>query len=132
MARANETAWFAAPVVGGSVLGTADRPVRNPARREDVVGLACDADESAVHRAVSRAQLAQIEWDARGAQARADILEHAADLFEEHSAALLALCVREAGKTVPDAVSEVREAVDMLRYYAMCAREDFARPRRLP
>jgi RHH-type proline utilization regulon transcriptional repressor/proline dehydrogenase/delta 1-pyrroline-5-carboxylate dehydrogenase len=132
MARANETAWFAAPVVGGRVLGTADRPVRNPARLEDVVGLACDADEAAVHRAVARAQLAQIEWDARGAQARADILEHAADLFEEHSAALLALCVREAGKTVPDAVSEVREAVDMLRYYAMCAREDFARPRRLP
>jgi RHH-type proline utilization regulon transcriptional repressor/proline dehydrogenase/delta 1-pyrroline-5-carboxylate dehydrogenase len=46
----------------------------------------------------------------------------AADLYEEHAAELMAWCVREAGKTLADAVSEVREAVDFLRYYAGQAR----------
>ena len=44
----------------------------------------------------------------------------------------MALCVREAGKSIPDAVSEVREAVDFLRYYAERAEEDFGKPQRLP
>ena len=44
----------------------------------------------------------------------------------------MAICVREAGRTLPDAVSEVREAVDYLRYYALLAREQFGEPRRLP
>ena len=53
-------------------------------------------------------------------------------LFEEHTAALTARCVREAGKTLPDAIGEVREAVDFLRYYAVRARRDFSHEATLP
>jgi RHH-type proline utilization regulon transcriptional repressor/proline dehydrogenase/delta 1-pyrroline-5-carboxylate dehydrogenase len=60
------------------------------------------------------------------------VLERAATLFEEHTAALVARCVREAGKTLPDAIGEVREAVDFLRYYAVRARRDFSQEAALP
>ena len=67
-----------------------------------------------------------------GGEKRAAILERAATLFEEHTAALVARCVREAGKTLPDAIGEVREAVDFLRYYAARARRDFSHESALP
>ena len=62
---------------------------------------------------------------------RAELLERAADLFEADRAGLMALLMREAGRTLPDALSEVREAVDFLRYYAVEARRKFAEPVRL-
>jgi RHH-type proline utilization regulon transcriptional repressor/proline dehydrogenase/delta 1-pyrroline-5-carboxylate dehydrogenase len=60
------------------------------------------------------------------------VLERAAELFESDLPELVAMCVREAGKTVPDGIAEVREAVDFLRYYAARARADFGAPLRLP
>jgi RHH-type transcriptional regulator, proline utilization regulon repressor / proline dehydrogenase / delta 1-pyrroline-5-carboxylate dehydrogenase len=60
------------------------------------------------------------------------LLERTAELFEQHTAELLALCIREAGKTLPDSVAELREAVDFLRYYAAEARRGLAQPLRLP
>jgi RHH-type proline utilization regulon transcriptional repressor/proline dehydrogenase/delta 1-pyrroline-5-carboxylate dehydrogenase len=66
------------------------------------------------------------------ARDRAACLERAADLLEGAQADVLALCIREAGKTIPDAVAELREAVDFLRYYAVRARADFAKPLPLP
>jgi len=71
-------------------------------------------------------------WDRTPAEMRAGILNRAADLYEEHTAELLALCVAEAGKTIPDAISELREAVDFLRYYAAQARQNFGEARQLP
>jgi RHH-type proline utilization regulon transcriptional repressor/proline dehydrogenase/delta 1-pyrroline-5-carboxylate dehydrogenase len=71
-------------------------------------------------------------WNAAGADARAAILNQAADLYEANDAELMALCIREAGKTIPDSIAEVREAVDFLRYYAARGREDFARAHALP
>jgi RHH-type proline utilization regulon transcriptional repressor/proline dehydrogenase/delta 1-pyrroline-5-carboxylate dehydrogenase len=59
------------------------------------------------------------------------ILEKAADLFEANDAELLSLCIREAGKTIPDAISELREAVDFLRYYAVECRKHFGPAREL-
>src|SRR5690606_1585296 len=70
-------------------------------------------------------------WDATPAASRAAILEHAADLLEQRMAQYIALCTKEAGKTIPDGVAEVREAVDFLRYYAGQARQLFA-PEALP
>ncbi|KLE34557.1 bifunctional proline dehydrogenase/L-glutamate gamma-semialdehyde dehydrogenase PutA [Aurantiacibacter luteus] len=71
------------------------------------------------------AEAAQPAWDALGGDKRALLLDAAADLFEEHTAEFISLCQREAGKTLPDAVLEVREAVDFLRYYANEARAHF-------
>jgi RHH-type proline utilization regulon transcriptional repressor/proline dehydrogenase/delta 1-pyrroline-5-carboxylate dehydrogenase len=75
-----------------------------------------------IERALLIASAAQPAWSQRGAAQRADILERAAGLFEAHRAQLIARCVLEAGRTVPDSVAEVREAIDFLRYYAQQAR----------
>ena len=75
---------------------------------------------------------AQIGWDALGGEARAQLLDRAADLYEEHREEFFSLCIREAGKTLIDAVLEVREAVDFLRFYASEARRQFTRPLPLP
>jgi RHH-type proline utilization regulon transcriptional repressor/proline dehydrogenase/delta 1-pyrroline-5-carboxylate dehydrogenase len=71
-------------------------------------------------------------WDQLGGHRRADVLERASDLFEANRPLLMSLAIHEAGKTIPDALAEVREAVDFLRYYAAQARERFAPPARLP
>ena len=72
------------------------------------------------------------DWDALGGEARAQLLERTADLYEEHREEFYSLCIREAGKTLIDAVLEVREAVDFLRFYASEARRQFTRPLPLP
>ncbi len=82
--------------------------------------------------AVGIAAAAQGDWTRVPAAERAAALDAASALFETHAAELMALCIREAGKTIGDAVAELREAVDFLRYYAQRARADFDRPRVLP
>ena len=63
---------------------------------------------------------------------RAEALDKYAELLEQNRAQAMAMCIREAGKTIPDALAEVREAVDFARYYAQRARIDFTAPIRLP
>ena len=72
------------------------------------------------------------EWDAAGGAHRAEVLERAADLIEASRDELLFLLAREGGKTLPDGIAEIREAADYCRWYALCARRDFAEPRELP
>ncbi|VXC41883.1 bifunctional proline dehydrogenase/L-glutamate gamma-semialdehyde dehydrogenase PutA [Sphingomonas sp. AX6] len=83
---------------------------------------AWNTSDSSVHDAVTRAQAAYPAWDAIGVEARARILERYADLIEEHRIELMAICVKEAFKSIPDALGEIREAADFCRYYAMQAR----------
>ncbi len=64
----------------------------------------------------------------RPAEDRAACLDRAADLLEAERGAVMALCIREAGKTLMDALAELREAVDFCRYYAGAAAQDFAKP----
>ncbi|MDE2070534.1 MAG: bifunctional proline dehydrogenase/L-glutamate gamma-semialdehyde dehydrogenase PutA [Gammaproteobacteria bacterium] len=132
MRTAMQQEWSAAPIVGGKVLGGEEKPSLNPADNRQTVGIIHAADAETIRKAVDIAAGAQPGWDMTPAGERARILRRAADLFEEHTAELMALCVREAGKSIPDAVSEVREAVDYLRYYALRAEEDFGKPQRLP
>ena len=75
-----------------------------------------------IEQALAAASAAQAAWNQRGSEARAAILETAATLFEAHRAEFIARCVLEAGRTVPDSIAEVREAIDFLRYYAAQAR----------
>ena len=114
--------WSAAPTGGGK--GDTVQIV-SPYDTSTVVGDATWANEADVDRIVRAANGAQVEWDQLGGEARAELLDRAADLFEKHREELFSLCVREAGKTIPDAVLEVREAVDFLRYYASEARRLF-------
>ncbi|MEJ0068381.1 MAG: L-glutamate gamma-semialdehyde dehydrogenase [Pseudomonadota bacterium] len=76
--------------------------------------------------ALAAASQVAADWSATAVDARAICLERAADLLEAEPDAFLALAVREAGKTLPDALGELREAIDFCRYYALGARRDFA------
>ncbi|KQW19113.1 integrase [Afipia sp. Root123D2] len=71
-------------------------------------------------------------WSATPATTRATILEKAADLLEHRRARFIALLQDEGGKTIDDAVPEVREAIDFCRYYASEGRKQFAEPSLLP
>jgi RHH-type proline utilization regulon transcriptional repressor/proline dehydrogenase/delta 1-pyrroline-5-carboxylate dehydrogenase len=96
------------------------------------VGTVFEATAEDVDRMVRAGHAAQLNWDSRGGEARAKLLERTADLYEEHREEFYSLCIREGGKTLPDAILEVREAVDFLRFYASEARRQFTRPLPLP
>jgi RHH-type proline utilization regulon transcriptional repressor/proline dehydrogenase/delta 1-pyrroline-5-carboxylate dehydrogenase len=99
-------------------VGNAPRPVLNPADTRDIVGTVRDATPDTVRAAIAAADSAAPGWEATPAATRAAMLERAADLMEARMPALLGPIVREAGKSLPNAIAEVREAVDFLRYYA--------------
>ena len=124
--------WHAAPLVPGYAANSAPRSALDPTDRRRVVGNVVDADADAVERALANAVAAQADWDRTPVAGRARILEHAADLLEARTARLIAMCVREAGKSIPDSIAEVREAVDFLRYYAREARVLMGHPTDLP
>ena len=132
MQKVSRREWLAAPIIGGQEQEGAVQTIRNPANGEEFVGEAQSADSAQATEAVGVAAAAQPAWNAAGAAKRAEALERAADLFEQQLPEFVAMCVREAGKCIPDSIAEVREAIDFLRYYAARAREDFGRPLRLP
>ncbi|UHQ20598.1 bifunctional proline dehydrogenase/L-glutamate gamma-semialdehyde dehydrogenase PutA [Lysobacter sp. KIS68-7] len=129
---ATKHVWRAAPLVPGANVGGTDIDVTNPADRREVVGKWRPADSATVEKALQNAVAAQPAWDATPAASRAAILEHAATLLEKRMPDYIALCTKEAGKTIPDGIAEVREAVDFLRYYAGQARKLFGHPEKLP
>jgi len=87
--------------------------------------------DSDVASAIANAQSAYPAWSATPVEQRAACLDRLASLLEQHRAPLMAIAVQEAKKTIPDALAEVREAVDFCRYYAARARHDLA-PVELP
>ncbi len=122
----------ATPLVGGRALTGRAMDSIDPADTRRVIGQVLFAGEDAARQAVDAAAGAFEAWDRRPAGERAAMLDRAADLFEANEAELLALCIREAGKSLPDSVAELREAVDFLRYYAARAREEFVPPQVMP
>jgi len=107
-------------VAGHATHPTPGRDVIAPADRTMIVGTVVEADAGLAARALDAA--AASSWAALPSPARADILARAADLIEARRARFIDLAVRESGKTLPNAVGEVREAVDFLRYYAQSIR----------
>jgi len=124
--------WQAGPMVGGNVRTGGGRAATDPADRRRTVGEVREAGEEEVEAALAKAHKAEGAWDRTPAGDRAAILDRIADLYEANMAELMARVVREGGRTIPDALNEVREAVDFCRYYAARAREHFAEPMRLP
>ncbi|MCU0817369.1 MAG: bifunctional proline dehydrogenase/L-glutamate gamma-semialdehyde dehydrogenase PutA, partial [Cypionkella sp.] len=107
-----EALFEAAPMLAGRAAGALRHEVKNPATGERV-GFVTYAAEADVDTALRLAE----PWLAAPAE-RAEVLRRAADLYEAEFGAIFALVAREAGKTLADAVAELREAVDFLRYYA--------------
>ncbi|MCH8550988.1 MAG: bifunctional proline dehydrogenase/L-glutamate gamma-semialdehyde dehydrogenase PutA [Natronospirillum sp.] len=128
-----EQRWTAKPLIGGKAVETQTiLPVTSPQLRSDVVGEAHYASAEHALEALEHASKAFSDWYQQPAGQRAAVLERMADLLEENEAEMIALCGREAGKTLQDGIDEVREAVDFCRFYAREARHHFSEPMRLP
>jgi RHH-type transcriptional regulator, proline utilization regulon repressor / proline dehydrogenase / delta 1-pyrroline-5-carboxylate dehydrogenase len=119
-------------IAGKAPSGTVQKPVLAPHDNRVVVGHVSEAPDHAVAKAMAVTAKAQQSWCRQGGAARAGILERAADLYEKNHIRLMALLIREAGKTLDNAQADLREAVDFLRYYATRARAEFERPAALP
>jgi RHH-type proline utilization regulon transcriptional repressor/proline dehydrogenase/delta 1-pyrroline-5-carboxylate dehydrogenase len=121
----------AAPIVDGHDGQGVAEPVVDPADQARVIGSVVRAVPADLARAFDLAERAQPSWGAQPVEARARTLERAAELLERDRDEFMALAVREAGKSIPDALAEVREAVDFCRYYAQQARR-LMQPQSLP
>jgi len=121
----------AAVIIDGKAAGGTLRDVRSPIDNK-VIGRVREGDAALAERAMLAAKAGFARWNATPARDRAAALRKAADLMEARRGLLLALLQAEAGKTLDDAISEVREAVDFCRYYATEAEAKFAMPTALP
>ncbi|MGP3590075.1 trifunctional transcriptional regulator/proline dehydrogenase/L-glutamate gamma-semialdehyde dehydrogenase [Vagococcus sp. WN89Y] len=117
--------WYARPTLEKVEMEGELQPVANPAEPKDIVGYVVEASEAQVNQALDNALSHAPVWFATPPQERAAILERAAMLMEDQMPALMGILVREAGKTFTNAIAEVREAVDFLRYYAGQVSADF-------
>jgi RHH-type transcriptional regulator, proline utilization regulon repressor / proline dehydrogenase / delta 1-pyrroline-5-carboxylate dehydrogenase len=107
----------AASLIDGRAADGASRPVRSPIDGA-IIGSVIDATPTQAAKAIASARAGFLAWSATPAHARAKMLETAADLIERRAARFIALLQCEGGKTLDDALSEVREAIDFCRYYA--------------
>ncbi len=121
----------ARPIVGGQSVTSEPSPVINPASGE-TVGFVVSASAEEQDKAIELAVSTQPLWDLRGAHYRAECLERAAELLEAQIPELMGVIVSEAGRTLEDALSEIREAIDFCRYYAQQARQNLTDPIKLP
>ena len=134
MEKALEDTYEAGPIIGGDTTagGETASLITCPHDRRERIGTVRITTPAQANEAIKQAVHAQHAWNKQGGAKRAQILSAAADLFERDRARLMAVIVREAGKTLDDAHGDVREAVDYLRYYAAQARQLFGGPVRLP
>jgi RHH-type proline utilization regulon transcriptional repressor/proline dehydrogenase/delta 1-pyrroline-5-carboxylate dehydrogenase len=132
IAAVGRTSLTAAPIVGGEWRSGDKQAVIDPADPERVVGEVVEADAGAIEAALSLATAAQAAWSNGGVERRAACLEKMAELMEANCEELMGIIVAEAGRTIDDALSEVREAVDFCRYYAQQGRARFGSSTVLP
>ena len=118
--------WHAAPMLAEAAPAGEAVSVPNPADHRDIVGRVQEATLADVESAIAQAHDIAPAWAATPPAERAALLDRAAGKLEEGMPRLLGLLTREAGKTYANAIAEVREAVDFLRYYAAQARSDFS------
>ena len=113
-----QTQWSAAPLLHDRAVLPPDVPVYSPNDASDLIGHVREATADDIEHAIAVANQYASSWYSTSATTRAGYLNDAADAYEAHMAQFCAVLCREAGKTLNDAISEVREAVDFLRYYA--------------
>lgn len=133
MQYAKDQSRLAGPIINGEVQSEGKLlEVFNPANKKTAVGSGYQSLPEHIDSAFTAASHAQDAWDKRGGESRAVILDSMADLLEKNINDLLWLISNEAGRTIGDALDELREAVDFCRYYGLKAREHFAQPLELP
>ena len=126
-----ERYWQAFPLINGQAVTGTEHQVVSPYDKQAIVGSVVHSDQNTVTKAIANASQAFIEWRLSLVSERTKYLLKAAKLFEENRLELVSLCIREGGRTIKDALAEVREAVDFCRYYATLANELFTIPEQL-
>ncbi|WP_340121640.1 bifunctional proline dehydrogenase/L-glutamate gamma-semialdehyde dehydrogenase PutA [Methylobacter svalbardensis] len=124
--------WMAMPLINGSPCSGRERLIVNPCDNRLIVGSVTFVEPAAIGEALNGAAQAFVDWRLCPVAQRAGYLQQASDLLELHRLELVSLCIREGGRTIKDALAEVREAVDFCRYYARSALDLFGEPIRLP
>ncbi len=119
-------------LIDGNIIAGTPRPVMNPADLKTEVGQVSDATPAVAGQAIAAAVAGFRDWSRTGAAERAAMLERAAALLEARRAHFIALLQREGGKTLDDALSEVREAIDFCSYYAAQGRTLFGAGEAMP
>ena len=130
--QAAHSAADAAPIIDGETIIGAGRIAVSPVDAIRAVGRVVDGTADLADRAIEAAAAGFRAWSRTQAAARAAALDAAADLMQARRPAFLALLAEEGGKTLDDGISEIREAVDFLRYYAAQARALFGEGETLP
>lgn len=123
LAKFANTEWGAAPMLVHTPEQGTLRDIMQPACLSRKVGVVEEGSATHADAAMESAQEVFSSWNSTSVEKRAQIIEAVADIFEENRYEFYALCQREAGKSLPDAIAEVREAADFCRYYAARACE---------
>ena len=132
LTQLKQQTWQAVPLINETVVTGPENKQINPANTLQTVGSIIYSDKKTIKKAINIASSAVTHWRLTAVQQRADYLYKTADLLEQNRIELVSLCIREAGKTIKDALAEIREAVDFCRYYALTAIESFEQPITLP
>jgi RHH-type transcriptional regulator, proline utilization regulon repressor / proline dehydrogenase / delta 1-pyrroline-5-carboxylate dehydrogenase len=122
----------ATPLIDGATGAGPARQIVSPIDLTTVIGTVVEAVPEQADAAIAAARAGFRRWSATPATTRARMLEKAADLLEQRAAHFIALLQREGGKTLDDALSEVREATDFCRYYAAQGRKLFGDGEAMP
>ena len=123
--EASQHSWMAAPIVDGSTITGPKRKLVSPIDGRTETGCVYEADPATVERAIDAARVGFWTWGCVPAEVRARALERAAAALEATRGEMVHLLQVEAGKTIEDAIAELREAVDFCRFYAAEARRLF-------
>ncbi len=116
--------WHAMPLIVGQNLSTGERQsIYSPYNSQQLIGDVISGNIQQIPYAINNAKKAFPRWQSKNVEVRANCLLQAANLLEKNSAKFISLLIKEAGKTLNDCISEVREAVDFCRYYAMQAKK---------
>ncbi len=125
--------WAAFPIVNGDDIQEGEtKKIVSPFNHQSDVGQYIETDKKWATKALDVAYKNKNKWANTDVEVRCQIVERLADALELNRAELIALCQREAGKTIQDAIDEIREAVDFCRYYSQQARSHFIEPLVLP
>ena len=119
--KASLDSWFVEHLITESDIPEGAVAVKNPANQSEIVGFYSQHNKGEMLAMIELAQTAFASWSGTTASDRAALLCSVADTLEHHMDELIALCIKEAGKTAQDGIDEVREAVDFCRYYAQRA-----------
>jgi len=115
--------WLVSNLLNKNDVPEGANAVKNPANHNEIIGFHTHHNKNEMLAMIEAAQTAFISWSQTPVTDRAALLYRVADILENHSEELIALCIKEAGKVAQDGIDEVREAVDFCRYYANRATE---------